>query len=44
MAYGPGCPKQGDAMDIMKKVAANTAAATESRRQFVYHQRIRPAS
>jgi hypothetical protein len=28
-------------MDIMKKVAANTAAATEGRRQYVYHQRIR---
>ena len=34
-------PKQGNAMDIMKKVAANTAAATEGRRQFVYRQRIR---
>ncbi len=34
-------PKQGDALDIMKKVAANTAAATEGRRQYVYHQRIR---
>lgn len=34
-------PKHGDAMDIMKKVAANTAAATEGRRQFVYRQRIR---
>lgn len=28
-------------MDIMKKVAANTASATESRRQYVYHQRVR---
>jgi hypothetical protein len=34
-------PKQGDAMAIMKKVAASTAAATEGRRQYVYHQRIR---
>src|SRR5580658_1418597 len=34
-------PKQGDAMEIMKKVAANIAAATEGRRQYVYHQRIR---
>jgi hypothetical protein len=34
-------PKQGDAMDIMKKVAANTAAAIDGRRQYVYHQRIR---
>jgi hypothetical protein len=34
-------PKQGDAMDIMKKMAANTAAATEGRRQFVYRQQIR---
>ena len=34
-------PKQADAMDIMKKVAANTAAATDGRRQFVYRQRIR---
>jgi len=34
-------PKQGDAMEIMKKVAANTAAAIEGRRQYVYHQRIR---
>ena len=34
-------PKQGDAMDIMKKVAANTAAATEGRREYVYRQRIR---
>jgi len=25
----------------MKKMAANTAAATETRRQYVYHQRIR---
>ena len=34
-------PKKGDAMDIMKKIAANTAAPTEGRRQYVYHQRIR---
>ena len=34
-------PKQRDAMEIMKRVAANTAAATEGRRQYVYRQRIR---
>lgn len=34
-------PRQADATDIMTKVAANIAAATEGRRQFVYHQRIR---
>lgn len=27
-------------MDIMKKVAANAASATASRRQYVYHQRV----
>ena len=30
-----------DAMAIMKKVAANTASATEARRQYIYHQRVR---
>ena len=30
-----------DAMAIMKKVAENTDAATESRRLYVYHQRVR---
>jgi hypothetical protein len=30
-----------DAPAIMKKVAANTAAATESRRQYVYRQKVR---
>jgi len=38
---GQAAPKQGDAMDIMKKVAANIAAASDGRRQYVYHQRIR---
>lgn len=31
----------GDAFDIMKKVAANTTAATEDRRQYVYRQKVR---
>ena len=31
----------GDSFDIMKKVAANTAAATDARRQYVYRQKVR---
>lgn len=34
-AEGPG-----DALAIMRTVAANTTAATEGRRQYVYHQKV----
>lgn len=40
-AIVPGADTPGDAAAIMKKMAENTAAATDARRQYVYHQRIR---
>lgn len=39
VAFGAEAPE--DALDIMKKVAANTDAAAEARRQYVYHQKMR---
>lgn len=40
-AIACGADAPGDALAIMKKMAENTAAATEARRQYVYRQRIR---
>jgi len=36
-----GAEPSPDALTIMRKMAANTDAAAEARRQYVYHQRIR---
>lgn len=38
---GPAVPDSDDALAIMKKMAANTVSAAESRRQYVYHQKVR---
>lgn len=37
----PPSASKPDALAIMRKMAANTEAATEARRQYIYHQRVR---
>jgi len=37
----PDAPDAPDALAIMQKMAANTDAAAEARRQYIYHQHVR---